>query len=117
MLSRDAVIQMTEPTMAPFPPDVVKKGATWKRESVLNLGAIGSYRQDTAFTYEGQENGFDRIRMVSDLRYTPPTVEDKALPFKIKKGDFKESASRGVAFFDRKMGRFDRVETEGVMEG
>lgn len=116
VLSREALAQTLEPLMGPFPLQPVKKGSTWKRASEQNMGPLGSFKQDSTYTYEGMEGDLDRIAIVTNMRFAV-AKDAGGLPFKIKKADFREAAFRGFALFDRKLGRFVRHEVSGTLQG
>lgn len=116
LLSKEAVGQLMEMSVAPFPTVLVTKGTSWTRDSELKLGGIGSYKFRNRFTYEGKEGALDRIGIVGHVEIIvgQPSPE---MPFKITKADFKESTLRGFALFDRAKGRLERMETTMDMTG
>ena len=56
------------------------KGDTWKATSVLDMGPIGKYDNTFTYTYDGKnadatadaEKKWDRIKVATELKYTPP---------------------------------------------
>lgn len=117
ILSKEGMMQMMEPTLAPFPIELVKKGSRWQRSVDLKMGPIGTYVTNYTFTYEGKEDALDRIGITSTMRYAPPREEKEGLPFKIKKGDLRGRDGKGFALFDRNLGRFARGELSMNFEG
>src|SRR5262249_25035600 len=73
ILSDDALKQMAEPTFGLVPPTPVKQGASYTKQSKLNLGPIGSYDTEFTYTYEGKdEKGLEKLKVGTALTYTPP---------------------------------------------
>ncbi len=106
ILSKDALRQMTEPTLFAVPPRPVRVGDTWNRTTHLDMGAIGGYHSRYTFTYQGRERGGDRIKQATQLVYTSPKeTAGAALPFKIKSAKLSSTGGNGEAIFDRSKGR------------
>jgi hypothetical protein len=116
ILSKDALKQMAEPTWAALPTKEVKKGDTWKRESTLNLGPIGTYKTEYTYTYDGQEKNLDKIKIDAKLTYTAP-ADKGGLPFVIKSAELSSKEGTGTAYFDRAKGRFDSSNMKMKLEG
>ncbi|MBI3721261.1 MAG: hypothetical protein HY248_01805, partial [Fimbriimonas ginsengisoli] len=83
----DALNQMSDSILAVVPTTPVKKGQTWERKKILNMGAIGSYAITNRYTYEGKEGKLDKINVDSTLAYELPGPSTSVnLPFKIEEG-------------------------------
>lgn len=117
MLSREAMIQMVEPTLAAFPVDLVKKGSKWERTAELKMSPIGTYVTTYTFAYEGKEGFTDKISAATKIRYAPPREKVAGMPFTIKRGDLRGRDGKGLFFFDRDAGRLARGEMSMTMEG
>src|SRR5262249_6622580 len=96
ILSDDALKQMADPTFGVVPNGEVTKGQTWTKTSDLNLGPIGSYTNTYKYTYEGKENGLDKIKVETTLAYKTPTDSDQGLPFKIKSANLASKDAGGT---------------------
>jgi hypothetical protein len=112
ILSENALKQMADPTFGLSPKEPVAKGATWTKDSELNLGPIGSYKTAFKYTYEGKEKvgdkELDKIKVEPTLTYAVPTGGGEGLPFRIKEANLKSgTGSTGTIFFDSKAGRLD----------
>jgi hypothetical protein len=121
ILSEDALKQMADPSFAAIPNKEVKKGETWKRESKLNLGPIGSYENLYEYTYEGKDEknkDLDKISVKTTLKYVPPGEGAGAgLPFRIKSADLKSKDATGTILFNSKLGRVESSEMSLTLEG
>lgn len=117
ILSEKALKQMAEPTWGAFPTVPVTKGKSWSSDSDLDLGPIGSYKTKYEYTYEGTEKDKgDKITIKATLTYTKPTKQN-GLPFKIKEAQLESKDGTGVAYFDRKAGRFSSSEMKMDLKG
>jgi len=124
ILSDDALKQMADPAFAVVPGKPVAKGATWTRESKLNMGPIGSYETSYKYTYEGKDDkdkNLDKIKVETTLKYAPPSADagegGAALPFKIKSADLKSKNATGTILFDSAKGRVANSEMDLKLEG
>lgn len=120
ILSEEALKQMADPTFGVTPPNEVAKGDTWKRDSTLNLGPIGSYKGEYTYKYEGQDEknkDLAKISVTTTLNYQPPTDAAAQLPFKIKGAELKSKNGKGTIFFDTKKGRLDKSEQRIELDG
>jgi hypothetical protein len=113
ILSDDALREMAEPTFAVVSNDPVEKGKTWKKETKLDMGPIGSYKNEYTYTYEGSEEKtkLDKIKVDTKLTYTPPEKTDGVggLPFKIKSADLASKNANGTIWFNKDKGRVDKT--------
>jgi hypothetical protein len=121
ILSEEALKQMADPTFGILPKQgAVAKGETWKRESELSLGPIGSYKSVFTYTYEGQDatnKDLAKIKVETALTYVPPTGTEEGLPFRIKTADLKSKNAKGSILFDIKKGRLEKSEQSLELEG
>ncbi len=117
ILSEDALKRMAEPTWWAFPPKgEIPASKTWKKDSTLTLGPIGSYKTDFTFTHKETKDGKDTIDVKTNLTYTAPT-QKTGLPFTITSADLKTEAGTGSATFDRTKGRFEKSELTMKLKG
>lgn len=118
ILSDDALKQMADPAFAAVPNKPVKKGDTWERKSVLNMGPIGTYDTTYKYTYDGKDGKLDKIKMTTNLVYqTPGPNASGNLPFKIKEANLKSKSAEGTVWFDSDKHRLDHSELKLVLEG
>ncbi len=109
ILSEEALKQMADPAFAVVPDKPVKKGDTWKKESRLNMGPIGSYENTHKYTHEGpdeKEKKLYKIKVDTTLKYIPPGPNiPPNFPFKITKADLSSKEAGGTILFDNEKGR------------
>jgi hypothetical protein len=119
ILSEKALMEMAEPTFAVVTADPVEKGKTWKKETTLDMGPIGRYKNEYTYTYEGEDKDLDAIKVDTKLTYSPPEKAEGAggLPFKIKSADLKSKSSSGTVWFNRKKGRVEKSKTDLDLAG
>jgi hypothetical protein len=118
ILSDDALKQMADPAFAAVPPNPVKKGDTWERQSKLNMGPIGTYDTTYKYTYEGKEGKLDKIRVDTTLNYKAPEASATGqLPFKIKSANLQTKNASGTILFDNEKGRLDKSDMKLTLEG
>jgi uncharacterized protein DUF6263 len=126
ILSDQALKEMADPTFAAVPNKEVKKGdkgATWKRESKLNMGPIGRYENTYDYTYEGKDEkqkNLDRIKVATTLKYFPPEEAQGAanpLPFKIKSANLTSSDAGGTILFNEDKGRVESSDLSLTLKG
>lgn len=114
IMSEDALKKMAEPTWFALPSGPVEKDATWKKESTLDLGPIGTYKTTFDFTYAGK----DKINIATKLDYTAPgSNKQGGLPFTIEKANLTSKGGSGEAVFDREKGRFASSKTSMKLAG
>ncbi len=117
ILSEDALKRMAEPTWWAFPPKgEIPASKSWKKDSTLSLGPIGSYKTEFTFTLKDSKDGKDTIDVKTNLTYTAPT-QKTGLPFTIQSADLKTEAGTGSAVFDRAKGRFDSSKLTMKLKG
>jgi hypothetical protein len=114
ILSEDALKKMTEPTLFAFPPSSAK---SWKRESILDLGPIGSYKTDYSFTRAGKnKRGQEKIEVKATMSYSLPTEKGK-LSFTIEGGNMSAKDGSGYVLFNLRRGWFDFYTMNMTLEG
>jgi Family of unknown function (DUF6263) len=70
ILSDEALKQMSDPAFAAIPDKPVKKGDTWQKTTMLNMGPIGSFDTNYKFTFDGtDERKLQRIKIDATLKY------------------------------------------------
>jgi hypothetical protein len=121
ILSEEALKEMAEPTFAVVTDGTVEKGKTWKRETKLDMGPIGSYKNEYTYKYEGTDDKtkLDKIDVDTKLTYTPPEKTDGigGLPFKIKSADLTSKNAKGTIYFNRDKGRVDKTDMSLELDG
>jgi hypothetical protein len=117
VLNEEALKQMADPSFGMLPGKPVGKGDTWTRESKLNLGPIGSYKNSFKYTLESIDNGIAKIKVESTLTYEAPTEAGEGLPFKIKSAKLASKEAGGTIMFDTNKGRLDSQEMKIKLEG
>jgi hypothetical protein len=119
LLSEDALKQMAEPAFGVIPPKgEIPSDKTWKRQSKLDMGPIGSYDTTYKYTYKGTDKPVANIDVDTDLKYQAPKEQKKdVLPFKILKGDLTSKDSKGVVHFDVEKGRVKDSKLDLKLEG
>jgi len=110
ILTKDAIIQMSNPTFAAFPSEkqFTDGKGKWTLAVDLKMGPIGSY--DTKYTYEAKDvkdKGLSgKVEVSATMNYIPPkTGESGGLPFTIKGGklEAKEPAKGVIIIKDGKI--------------
>jgi hypothetical protein len=104
ILTKDAIIQMSNPTFAAFPSEkqFTDGKGKWKLPVDLKMGPIGSY--DTTYTYELKDKS--KVEVSATMKYNPPKTGDSGgLPFTIKSGNLeaKEPAKGEINIKDGKI--------------
>jgi integrase len=125
IMTDDAVKQMCDPTFGLIPETPKKKDETWKKESTINLGPIGSYTVTYTFKYVGpgtdadkDKKGFDKIEVDTTLVYNAPKTNTEGLLFRIKEGKLaSENPTKGVIWYDPKAQRIDSAEISIKLKG
>src|SRR5262249_57248780 len=90
------------------------------KETTLDMGPIGKYATTYKYTYEGQEDKLDKIKVDTTLKYSAPSEKAGGqLPFRIKNADLtsKEKESTGAIWFDREKGRIAKSSMKLKLEG
>jgi hypothetical protein len=122
ILSKEALKEMADPTFAAAPGrEVVKDKDSWKKETTLSMGPIGTYKNTYEYTYAGRDTAkkAEKITVKTTLTYTPPDEKTagQGLPFKIKSADLKSSDATGIVFFDTEKGRVASSELSLKLSG
>ncbi len=119
ILSKDALKQMADPIFAVVPDNGTVPGdKTWKRETKLAMGPIGTY--DTTYTYKlaGIKDKTATIDVTTALTYKAPTgKDDKGLPFKIVNANLKSDKGSGKVLFNVEKGRVESSEMDLDLNG
>jgi hypothetical protein len=100
-----------------LPKKEVKKGDTWNNDFTLSLGPIGSFKQKTTYTDEGETKDGEKLAITSKLTYAPPKGDGGNLPFKVTKGDLKSEGFKGTIYFDAKKGRLVKSDMKATIKG
>src|SRR5262249_34604677 len=95
----------------------VGKGDTWTRDTKLNLGPIGGYKNVYKYTLESIKDGTANIKVESNLTYEAPTETTEGLPFKIRSAKLASKDSGGMITFDVTKGRVAKSELKVKLEG
>jgi hypothetical protein len=117
VLSEDALRRVAEISFPALPDEAVQPGDSWTRKSQLDLFNLGKLDVTYRYTYEGKQDGLDRIRVESSPRYRGATDGAGSLPFTIKRLEIERSEGRGFMLFDRRKGRVARMELELKLRG
>ena len=122
ILSEDALKQMADPSFQVVPNSEAEKDKTWKYNSKLNLGPIGSYDTTYDYKYVGKDEknkDLDKIAVTTTLKYSAPGSETPGagLPFKIKSASLEGKNGTGTVLFDAKAGRIDTSDMNLTLEG
>jgi len=113
ILSKDALIQMSEPTFAAFPKDgnLDKK---WENQVKLNLGPIGTY--DTTYIYTPESDS--KIKVNAVMKWIPPDGSAPGgLPFIIKGGNLKTDKAEGTVYYDKAAGLIKKSDMKLDLSG
>jgi len=121
ILSKEALIEMADPTFGAAPGHPVAKGDTWTLTRTLDMGPIGKYENTYKYTYEGKDDKkLDKIKEDTALKYIPPPAGQEGvggLPFRIKGADLKSTNATGSVLFDSQNGRIDHSSMNLDLKG
>ncbi len=117
VLNEEALKQMADPTFGMVPGKPVAVGDSWTRESRLNLGPVGGYKNTYKYTVESVDNGIAKIKVEMALVYETPTDAGEGLPFRIKAAKLASKDSGGTITFDTNKGRLEKMEMKVKLEG
>jgi hypothetical protein len=117
VLNEDALKQMADPSFGMVPGKPVARGESWTRESRLNLGPIGNYKNSYKYTLEKVEGDKANVKVECKLTYEPPTDAGEGLPFKIKSAKLESKEAGGTIVFDVKKGQLDKQDLKIRLEG
>jgi Family of unknown function (DUF6263) len=116
ILSKEALIQMSEPTFAAFPKDGVMKKDGWKYDVALNMGPIGTY--NTSYTYKPNTSDKTKIDVTATMTYKAPDEKSASgLPFIIKGGELKADKAEGWVTVDPAAGRIKESNMKVDLKG
>jgi hypothetical protein len=114
ILSKEALIQMSDPTFAAWPKDGKMDPKGWSHAVVLNMGPIGSY--DTKYTYT--PDGADKVKVAATMTYKAPDEKSASgLPFTIKGGELKADKAEGYVELDPAAGRIKKSDMKLDLSG
>jgi hypothetical protein len=119
---------MCDPTFGLTPDSPKKAGDTWKKESTLDLGPIGSYSVTYNFKFVGPatdedkkdpaKKDTDKIEVETSLVYNAPKANPEGLLFRIKEGKLTSTnPTKGVIFYDTKAQRIQSAEIGISLKG
>lgn len=121
ILSEDALREMAEPTFTIVPHETIEKGKEWKKETTLDMGPIGKYKNEYTYKYEGPDDKtkLDKIDVQTKLTYSPPEKTDGIgnLPFRIKSANLESKEAKGVVWFNRDKGRVEKSDMSVKLGG
>jgi hypothetical protein len=117
LITEDVLKKSAEEAFGFLPPREVTKGDSWKRDSTLPFGPLGSFKAANDYTFQGVEDGLAKIGLKAELTYSPPRGDAGFGLFKITKGNLKSEAARGTLFFDPAKGRLARYSMAMVFRG
>lgn len=125
MLTDEALKQMTDPSYGMTPPAEKAVNESWEKKATLSLGPIGSYDVTYKYTYKGKDavkKELDRVEVVTELAYKPPTDQGDGLLFRIKGGDLKTEAPKPDAkpnyiLYNAKTGRIEESSVSVKLKG
>jgi len=118
VLNENALKQMADPTFGMVPGKPVGVGESWTRETKLDLGPIGSYKNTYKYTLESVDpQGVAKIKVEMNLNYEAPVDVGEGLPFRIKSAKLASKDSGGSITFDTNKGRLDKSDLRIKLEG
>jgi hypothetical protein len=127
ILSEDAIIKMSQQTWAavPYPSELplTKDKKSWTRESTLNLGAIGKYKNTYKYELDSAKTTakMATITVTPKMDYTAPESGEKELPFQLKKetklNSVEGKETGGTVEFDIANGRIDKSDMSMKVTG
>src|SRR5262249_13241970 len=120
ILSEDALREMAEPTFAVVTNEPVEKGKTWKKETKLDMGPIGTYKNVYTYTYDGTDDPtkLDKIKVDTKVTYIAPEKNEGigGPPFKIKSAKLTSKNAKGTVWFNRDKGRVEKTDMSLELE-
>jgi uncharacterized protein DUF6263 len=128
IMTDDALKQMCDPSFGLTPDSPKKPGDTWKKDSTIDLGPIGTYAVSYTFKYVGpptdeekkdeKKKDTDKIEVETSLVYSAPKANPEGLLFRIKEGKLTSTnPTKGAIFFDSKNGRISSAEISISLKG
>jgi len=127
IMTDDALKQMCDPSFGLTPDSPKKVGDTWKKESNLDLGPIGSYAVSYNFKYvepsaedkkDEKKKDLDKIEIETSLNYSAPKANPEGLLFRIKDGKLTSTnPAKGVIYYDHKLHRIQTAEISITLKG
>jgi hypothetical protein len=118
VISEDVMRNAFEEVYGFVPPEPVKKGDSWKRNSTLPLGPLGSFKIDKTYTLEGKEDANAKIGLKANMSYVlPKGGAGLGALFKVARGNLKGEGARGNLYFDVEKGRLSRYAMSMIIRG
>ena len=127
IMTDDALKQMCDPSFGLTPDSPKKVGDTWKKESTLDLGPIGTYAVTYNFKYvdlsdedkkDEKKKDAAKIEVETNLVYSAPKSNPEGLLFRIKDGKLAStSPTKGVIYYDTKNNRIQSAEISISLKG
>jgi hypothetical protein len=100
-----------------LPTSPVKKGESWKRENVVPMGPMGTFKFASTYTYQATDKSREEIGTKSILTWQPPRGDAGDIGFKIVKMDLSRKEASGRLVFDSAKGRLVQQETTMPLAG
>ncbi len=116
VMSEESLRKNVEEIFNFLPDRPVSKGDTWKTETTLPLGPIGTFKAISNYTLDGKAKEGELISFKSDLVYSLPKAGAEG-PFKVTKGDLKAENAKGTLVFDNTRGRLVRGDNSATIKG
>jgi hypothetical protein len=117
-LTEEALKRGAEETFGFLPEGALEKGKKWHRDATAPMGALGTFKTKTTYSYLGKTSEGEEIGVEASLTYTPPKGEAGAdLPFKILKGDLRAESAKGTIIFNASAGRLVRYNLNLLLKG
>jgi len=118
LLTEDVLKKSAEEAFGFLPAEPVKMGDTWKRETTVPFGPLGSFKANNEYSIQGKDGENVKIGVKADMRYSPPKAgQGLAGLFTITKGNLKSEGARGELVFDPAKGRLTRYKMSMVFRG
>jgi hypothetical protein len=100
----------------------VPPGKTWSRSSTFDAGAVGSYRTDNKYTFEGRSDGkapFLRIKVATDFGFVPRPKQapGQVVTIIADRTRLMSQGSGGTILFDPAKGRIHSAELITRLQG
>lgn len=109
LIDRDGWKELTLATIF-TPPLPLTEGAKWRQPISHAWGALGSWRGQSAYQYQGLRENLATIGYAHDLTYQAPALADNTLPFKIAHPMFRVKEAQGTLRYDAGKGRLASME-------
>ncbi len=111
-----ALFDQTSP-LAVVPDKEVRKGDTWNRESIVDLGPLGQWRHRATYTYEGLDGKLSKVGIHVAVKAKEAGPAAPGLPFQLKQIKINSQQTSGAYWFDRQRGQLDHLELQVQLDG